>query len=135
MKLHVTAWPRINGQKHQPGDEVDVDDLALARMLIREGQAREAGTPEPLAGGPAASQRAAQVDAGLAGEPTQPAGDGAAGADGADAGAAGEEGPSAKPGRGASHADWVAYATGQGMEADAAEKMSRAQLSAHFAGS
>ncbi|MFE9099847.1 hypothetical protein [Actinomadura geliboluensis] len=127
MRMHVTAWPRIKGVKHKPGDIVEVADPALAQMLIREGQAREAGTPEPLAGGPAASLRAAQVDAGLAGEPNEGAQTGEGGDPAGDA-------PPPKPGRGASHADWVAYAVGQGMDTDTAQGMTRAALAAHFAG-
>ncbi|WP_141576122.1 hypothetical protein [Actinomadura sp. WMMA1423] len=134
MQLKVTAWPRIHGEKRNPGDVVDVDDAALARMLIREGQARPVGTPEPLAGGPAASERAAQVDAGLAGEPTegaQPDGEG----DGTAAGKTAGDGTRPKPGRGASHDDWIAYAIGQGMDHEDAKAMTRGQLAAHYAGS
>ncbi|NEA22583.1 hypothetical protein [Actinomadura bangladeshensis] len=134
MQLQVTAWPRIHGEKRKPGDMVEVGDIGLARMLIREGQARPAGTPEPLAGGPAASQRAAQVDAGLAGEPTggsQDSGEGTAPGGAAPAG----DGPPPKPGRGASLDAWVAYAIGQGMDHEDAKAMTRAQLTAHYAGS
>ncbi|MCP9947276.1 hypothetical protein [Actinomadura madurae] len=132
MQLQVTAWPRIHGEKRNPGDLIEVDDPSLAKMLIREGQARPAGTPEPLAGGPAASQRAAQVDAGLADEP-EPAGEGASG--GEEGTGSAEPGPPPKPGRGASHDAWVAYAIGQGMDHENAKAMTRAQLVAHYAGS
>lgn len=134
VQLQVTAWPKIHGEKRSPGDVVEVDDVALAKMLIREGQARPVGTPEPLAGGPAASERAAQVDAGLAGEPTegaQSAGEG----DGAADAKPGGDGPPPRPGRGAAHDAWIAYAIGQGMDHENAKAMSRAQLAAHFAGS
>lgn len=115
MKLLVTAWPKIGGVKHNPGDEIEVDDVGLARMLIREGQAREAGTPEPLAGGPAAPQRDPQADAGV------------------DAGQAGAPGPPLpKPGRGATKEELVAYAISQGTASDVANGMTRAQLTAHF---
>ena len=132
MQLKVTAWPRIHGKKRNPGEVVEVEDVGLAKMLIREGQARLAGTPEPLAGGPAASERAAQVDAGLAGESTE--GAQAAGEDDGAAGAEpGGDGPPPKPGRGANHDAWIAYAIGQGMDHENAKAMSRAQLAAHFA--
>jgi hypothetical protein len=133
VQLQVTAWPKIHGEKRTPGDLVEVDDVALARMLIREGQARPAGSPEPLAGGPAASQRAAQVDAGLAGEPegAQSSGEG----DGASGEKTAGDGPPPKPGRGASHDAWIAYAIGQGMDHENAKAMTRAQLAAHYAGS
>lgn len=134
MQLQITAWPRIQGEKRKPGDLIDIDDVGLARMLIREGQARPAGTPEPLAGGPAASQRAAQVDAGLADEPTgtsQDSGEGTA-PGGSEPCA---DGPPPKPGRGGSHDAWIAYAIGQGMDHEEAKSMTRGALASHYAGS
>ncbi|MFV2172341.1 hypothetical protein ACFHW2_11835 [Actinomadura sp. LOL_016] len=122
MELQVTAWPRINGVKRQPGDIVEVPDAGLAKILIRDGQARPVGTPEPVAGGPDAAQRAARLDAGLPATDTEPADPGA-------------PEPAPKPGRGATHAEWVAYAVANGMERSTAEAMKRSELTAHYAGS
>lgn len=140
MLLHVTAWPNIGGVKRKPGDQVEVDDPALAKMLIREGQARPAGSPEPLAGGPDLAERVARVEAGLppepeaAGQAKEPAAGDPPKDDPAKEDPA-KDGPPPKPGRGASHDTWVAYAIGQGMDHENAKAMTRAQLAAHFAGS
>jgi hypothetical protein len=120
LKLHVAAWPKIGGVKYAPGDEVEVEDEALARMLIRDGQCRQAGTPEPL-------------PLGRRGSDAPPPEDGAT-----DTGSAGvSSGPPsapARPGRGASKDEWVAYAVTQGLGREEAEGMNRAELTARFAG-
>lgn len=116
MRLQVTAWPKIGGQKYKPGDEVDVAP-GLAKMLIRDGQARVAGTPEPAASGQTAAHAITQAETSLPGDGTQ------------------ASPPLAKPGRGASKDELVAYAISQGLDADTAHGMSRAQLTAHVSDS
>ncbi|WP_433329961.1 hypothetical protein [Spirillospora sp. CA-294931] len=121
MRLLITAWPRINGSTHQPGDIVTVDDEGLAGMLIKDGQARPEGTPEPVPRG----------------RPTHTSEDPIEDPATANAAAGASEPPPAptKPGRGASHAEWVAYAVANGLETDTAQSMTRGALATHFAGS
>lgn len=113
MKLHVSFWTTVDGERHKPGDEIDVDD-DYGRMLIRDGKCRLAGTPEPGTPDDTAEQEpaAAQTLAATA-APAQPE----------------------RPGRGADHPAWVEYAVARGMGRQEAEGKSRAQLVAHFAGS
>lgn len=122
MKLLVTAWPTIDGEKLNPGDEIDIEDDGFARMLIRDGQARPAGTPEPMP----VPARPEEPDNSAAAEP----------AEGAQTETArpSPEGEPVKPARGASKDEWVTYAEARGVPREEAEAMTRGDIAAKFAG-